>query len=509
VIPWTLAEVAAATGGRLSPEADPAAVITGPVVADSRAVRSGALFVALPGERVDGHRFAGAAVDAGAAAVLAGREVGVPAVLVDDPLAALGRLARAVVDRLPDLTVVAVTGSSGKTGTKDLLAALLVDLGPTVAPTGSFNNELGLPLTALRCDHDTRFLVAEMGARGPGDLTYLCGITPPRIAVVLNVGTAHVGVFGSRSAIAAAKGELPSALTGGGVAVLNADDALVRAMPVGGGADVVLFGTADDAQVRAEDVTVDDAARARFMLVTPQGRARVTLRLHGAFQVSNALAAAAVAVRAGLPLDRTAALLSAAGPASRWRMEVTTRPDGVTLVNDAYNANPDSMRAALHTLAAMAGARSGGRSWAVLGEMLELGEASRAEHEAIGRLAVGLGVDHLVVIGAGAEPIMAGARSDSRPDDSASHDAVVGVPDPDVAYELLADRLRGPDLVLIKASRAVGLDRLARRLLDDTTRDGVPVSVGATPAGEDGDLPGGRAVPGGRVAGSRGEEGRT
>ncbi len=286
-------------------------------------------------------------------AVLAGREVDAPCVVVPDQLEALGALARHVVDALPDLRVVGVTGSSGKTSTKDLLAVLLGAVGPTIAPVGSLNNEIGLPLTALRCDEGTRWLVAEMGARRPGNIAYLTRITPPDVAVVLNVGAAHAGVFGSREATAATKGELPAAVGESGVAVLNADDPLVAAMAARTRGRVVLTGRAPHAHVRADDVSLDAWSRPSFTLSCPQGSARVALLLHGEHHVANALAAAAVGLEAGLSPARIAELLSGARPASRWRMEVTTRADGVTVVNDAYNANPDSVRAALKALAAM------------------------------------------------------------------------------------------------------------------------------------------------------------
>jgi UDP-N-acetylmuramoyl-tripeptide--D-alanyl-D-alanine ligase len=465
VIPLTLAEVADAVSGRLD-AADPATVVTGDVTADSRLAGAGGLFVALPGERADGHDYAAAAVAAGAAAVLAARPVGVSAVVVDDPLAALGRLARAVLDRLPRVTVVGVTGSSGKTSTKDLLATVLAQAGPTVAPQGSFNNELGVPLTVLRADEGTRFLVAEMGARGLGHIAYLCGIAPPRIGVVLNVGAAHAGEFGGREATARAKGELVEALPADGAAVLNADDPLVAAMADRTRARVVTVGTGGpghDATVRAVDVALDDAARPAFRLVTPAGEADVRLSLHGAHHVANALAAAAVGLEAGLGPAEVAAALSAATPVSRWRMEVATRADGVTVVNDAYNANPDSVRAALAAVAAMAGstgsARHGTparRAWAVLGEMLELGDESAAEHRAAGEAAAGLGIE-VVAVGTGAHPAAEAA--------AAAGGAGHAVADPAAAAALLAERLRPGDVVLVKASRGIGLDVLAAQLL--------------------------------------------
>jgi UDP-N-acetylmuramoyl-tripeptide--D-alanyl-D-alanine ligase len=503
VIPLTLAELAVATGGRLNAAAGARLVVTGPVVADSRLVGPGALFVALPGERVDGHDYAQAAVEAGAVAVLAGREIGVPAVLVDDPLAALGRLARSVLDRLPDTIVVGVTGSSGKTSTKDLLAVLLADLGPTVAPFGSFNNELGLPLTALGCDGATRYLIAEMGARQPGNIAHLCTIAPPRIAVVLNVGAAHGGIFGSRDVTARAKGELPAALPPGGIAVLNTDDPRVRAMPTPAGVRVVSFGRAADAQVRAQHVRVDEQARPGFTLVVGGEQAQVRLRLHGEHHVSNALAAAAVAVQAGLGVQRVAELLSRAEPASHWRMEVAGSPDGVTVVNDAYNANPDSMRAALMALAVMGRGGSDGprRTWAVLGEMLELGEDSAAEHETIGHLVAAQKISRLVAVGDGAaRAIHQGAvRERSAPVGSAPVESApvesAWVPDQDAASRLLREQLRTGDIVLVKASRSVGLDALAARLLTGLVRtNGVPVPVGSPGSGEDGARIGGQAA---------------
>jgi UDP-N-acetylmuramoyl-tripeptide--D-alanyl-D-alanine ligase len=459
VIELRLAEVAAATGGRLD-AADPAAPITGPVVVDSRQVVPGALFVAVAGERVDGHDFARAALDAGAVAALTTRPVGVTAVVVTDTVAALGALARRVVTELTDrhgLVVVGVTGSQGKTGTKDLIASVLEARGATIAPPGSFNNEIGLPLTALRADHATRHLVLEMGARGAGHIRYLCELTPPRIGVVLNVGLAHVGEFGSREAIAAAKGELVEALPADGVAVLNADDPLVAAMAARTAARVLTFGLGA-ADVRATDVRLV-AGKPVFVLVTPAGSAEVRLPLHGAHHVGNALAAAAVGHELGMPPAGIAAALDAAVPRSRWRMEVTTRTDGVTVVNDAYNANPDSMRAALAATVAIAGER---RRWAVLGEMRELGESSAAEHEALGRLVVDMDISRLIVVGEGARPTLAGALG-ARAWTQAPEFAA----DVEGALALLRAELAPADVVLVKASRAVGLERVAAALLDE------------------------------------------
>ncbi|HEY5836157.1 UDP-N-acetylmuramoyl-tripeptide--D-alanyl-D-alanine ligase [Streptomyces sp.] len=478
MIPLTLAEVARAVGGSTHDIPDSDVRVTGPVVRDSREVVPGALFVAFAGERADGHDFAAGAVADGAVAVLAARPVGVPAIVVDDVQAALGRLAAHVIEHL-GATTVALTGSAGKTSTKDLIAQLLDRLGPTVWPAGSLNNEIGLPLTALRADRHTRHLVLEMGARGIGHIRYLTGLTPPRIGLVLNVGTAHIGEFGGREQIARAKGELVEELPtaeDGGVAVLNADDPLVRAMRSRTKARVVLFGESEEAEVRAEKVRLNDRGQAVFSLRTPTGCADVTLRLYGEHHVSNALAAAAVARELGMPVEEIATALSAAGPLSQWRMEVTERPDGVTVVNDAYNANPDSMRAALRALAAMgrsAQAR-GGRTWAVLGRMAELGEQSLTEHDAVGRLAVRLNVSKLVAVG-GTEAawLQMGAYNEGSWGEESVH-----VSDAEAAIDLLRREVRPGDIVLVKASRSVGLESVALALaeapggIEGTAREG-------------------------------------
>lgn len=462
MIPLTLAEVAQAVGGSTHDIPDTGRRVTGPVAIDSREVGPGGLFVALAGERVDGHDYAAQAVAAGAIAVVATRPLGVPAIVVEDVTAALGALARHVSERI-GVTVVALTGSSGKTSTKDLLAQLLRRLAPTVWPEGNLNNEIGLPLTALRATEETRQLVLEMGARGVGHIRYLTGLTPPRVGVVLNVGTAHIGEFGGREQIAQAKGELVEALPAAGLAVLNADDPLVRAMAGRTAARVVLFGEDPAAEVRAEKVRLGERGQPSFTLRTPSGCAPVNLRLYGEHNVSNALAAAAVARELGMSTDEIATALSEAGPLSRWRMEVTERADGVTVVNDAYNANPESMRAALRALAAMGRAAQarGGRTWAVLGAMAELGGESLAEHDAVGRLAVRLNVSKLVAVGG---PEAAWMRMGAYNEGSWGEESV-HVSDAEAAIDLLHGELRPGDVVLVKASRAAGLERLAQALL--------------------------------------------
>ncbi|WP_282785466.1 UDP-N-acetylmuramoyl-tripeptide--D-alanyl-D-alanine ligase [Nocardia sp. CC201C] len=523
MIEMTLREIADVVGGTLHDCPDPEVTVTGAVEFDSRRIGSGDLFLALPGARVDGHDYARQAVAAGAAAVLAARPVGVPAIVVTPPsaapderdgdaerddrgssggavpddrrtsralalaadtdgsgaavLAALAKLARTSVDRLVaagGLTVIGVTGSSGKTSTKDLLAAVLSPLGPVVAPPGSFNNELGHPWTALRADADTRFLVLELSARGRGHIRALTEVAPPGIGVVLNVGTAHLGEFGSREAIAETKGELAEALPATGLAVLNADDSLVSAMAARTAARVVQVGQAAGADLRATDVTLDDQARARFTLRRGDESVDVTLAVHGEHQVGNALAAAAVALECGADLATVAAALGAAQAVSERRMDVRTRADGVTVINDSYNANPDSVRAALKALVTMA--KSGDtprRSWAVIGEMGELGEESVLEHDRIGRLAVRLDVDRFIVVGAG-RPVRAmfqGAVQEGSWGEEAVH-----VPDIAAAVELLDSELAPGDVVLVKASKSVGLWAVAEHLTAAAGPDARPAA---------------------------------
>ncbi|MCW2917626.1 MAG: UDP-N-acetylmuramoylalanyl-D-glutamyl-2,6-diamin opimelate/D-alanyl-D-alanylligase [Actinomycetia bacterium] len=459
MISLSLAAIAEITRGVVA-GVSPEATVTGPVVIDSRAVEPGALFVAVRGERADGHDFAAAAVEAGAVAVLAERPLdGVPVIVVDDVVVALGRLARGVADRLPKAIVIGITGSSGKTSTKDLVAQVVGRLGPTVAPAGSFNNEIGHPLTVLRADEETRYLVMEKSARGLGHIAYLTRIAPPRIGVVLNVGTAHIGEFGSRDVVAKAKGELVEALTSDGTAILNADDPLVRTMAARTPAKIVTFGRMPDALVRATDEWLDDQGRARFSLVTPEGTLPVSLRLHGSHAVSNALATAAVAREVGMPLQEIADALSAATTVSRWRMEVSERADGVTVVNDAYNANPESMRAALDALVHMARER---RAYAVLGGMAELGASSGAEHEKIGQHVARGGIAGLIAVGETAAPMLDGARQvRSWTGES------VQVDDAGAAMAALSERLRPRDVVLVKGSRVAGLERVAQALLSE------------------------------------------
>ena len=455
----TLADVAAAVGGELADAPDSSLLVRG-AAADSRSVAAGDLFVAIPGERVDGHDYVEAARQAGAVAILAQRPVGAPAVVVADPVAALGRLAHHLLTQLPDIDVVALTGSSGKTSTKDLLGGVLRRRGPVVAPEGSFNTEVGLPLTVLRCDRDTRTLVLEMGARGKGHVAYLCGIAPPRVGIVLNVGSAHVGEFGSREAIAVAKGELPASLPAEGTAVLNADDPLVAAMP--SPAQRLTFGAGPGADVRVENLELDERIRASFDLVHGDQRARVQLRVAGEHNALNAAAVAAAALAVGMDFPDVADALQYAEVVSRWRMEVSDTPGGVTIINDAYNANPESVTAALKSLAEMGRRHRDATTWAVLGEMRELGPDSAAEHDRIGRMAVRLHIHRLVAVGEGARAMHLGAAHEGSWDGESAW-----VADTAAAVDLLRGGVRPGDVVLVKASRAVGLERVADALAAD------------------------------------------
>jgi UDP-N-acetylmuramoyl-tripeptide--D-alanyl-D-alanine ligase len=467
VIPVTLAQIAALTGGVVVGTDDPDAVlVTGDVVTDSRAAQAGALYVARIGEHADGHAFIPSALANGAVAALVSRVAPdeVPQVVVDDVQAAFASLARWVIDTHSDLLVVGITGSSGKTSTKDLLGEVLRVTGPTIAPEGSFNSEVGVPLTVCRVRPETRNLVVEMGARGLGHIRYLTQIAPPRIGVVLNVGTAHMGEFGSREAIAVAKAELVEALPAHGVAVLNGDDPAVRAMAARTRAQVLLVGEAPDCVVRAEHVDLDDRGRPRFDLVTPEGQVPVALDLVGRHHVGNALAVAAVAREVGMSLADIAATLAAARPISRWRMEVTVRSDGVTVVNDAYNANPDSMRAALEALAGRW--RPARRTWAVLGRCSNWVRPSEAEHEAVGA--------H--------RRAHRGGRTAGRRTGRARHRgrchrmprqwSVLGSPTQPTRHTELLEANRSGDVVLFKSSRDAGLRWLGEEVAARPQREG-------------------------------------
>ena len=462
MIDLTIAEIAEAVSGRIVRAPDAQAIVpAAEVQTDSRTVATGSIFFALRGESTDGHLFAPVAVDTGAALLVVERELDldVPQVIVADSLVALSDLAREVVARVRArraLRVVAVTGSNGKTTTKNMLRAILAAEGPTVAPLGSFNNEMGAPISMLGVDADTRFLVVEMGADAVGDVAKLSSVTKQDVGIVLTVGLAHVGKFGSQAEIALAKSEMVSGLDQDAVAVLNADDPRVADMAAVTKARVVRFGLRDDADVRAEDVETS-VAGTTFTLMTGGTRTPVQLRILGEHHVTNALAAITATLELGIPVTRSVPALEAMVRAERWRMELLEREDGVTVINDAYNASPDSMAAALKTLAQLT--RDGRRSVAILGEMAELGEFADDEHDRIGRLAVRLNVRQLVVVGHGARHIHNAAGLEGSWDGES-----VLVATPDEAYDLVRDQLRRGDVVLVKSSASAKLKYLGDRI---------------------------------------------
>ncbi|MBO1755254.1 UDP-N-acetylmuramoyl-tripeptide--D-alanyl-D-alanine ligase [Allobranchiibius sp. CTAmp26] len=460
MIPLALSEIARIVGGSLVGDD---VLVDGPVVTDSREAQAGSLYVARVGEHADGHEFAGGAARAGAVATLGSRPVeATPTVVVPDVQDAFATLARAVVDQVPGLNIVGITGSSGKTSTKDLLGQVLAQDGETVAPQGSYNSEVGVPLTLCRVTATTRHLVVEMGASGVGHITYLTRMAPPRIGIVLNVGHAHVGEFGSVDAIARTKSELVAALPADGVAVLNLDDPRVAAMAAKTSARVIGVGRSEAADYRAVDVHTDATGRASFTLVTREGKTPVSLAVHGEHHVGNALAVLAAAVESGVELSRAVQTLAGAAAQARWRMEVHQLERGITLVNDAYNANPESMSAAL---AALAQIGRGRRTVAVLGAMRELGDESVSAHRAVGTDAVSRGIDVVVAVGPDAGPV-ADAVLDGGTEARRVEDA-------DAAYDLLVSMLNPGDVVLFKSSRDSGLRYLGDRITERFEAEGI------------------------------------
>jgi UDP-N-acetylmuramoyl-tripeptide--D-alanyl-D-alanine ligase len=436
-------------------------VVSGPVIVDSRLAETGSIFFALQGETTHGHEFAPSAVAAGAVLVVAERDLdlGVPVVVVENSLTALSALARSVVATVRSeglLRVVAVTGSNGKTTTKNMLRAILERVGPVVAPRGSFNNQVGAPLSMLGVDFATRFLVVEMGASAPGEIARLVSIVVPDVAIVLKVGLAPAGGFGSIEETAKAKAELVTELPADAVAVLCSDDTRVAAMASSTRARVVTFGLSESADLHAEGVATT-VRGTEFTLVAGETREHVTLRILGEHNVLNALAALAATRELGVAVDVAVDGLGELARAERWRMELLAAPGGVTVINDAYNASPDSMAAALKTLAEVT--RGAHRAVAVLGEMTELGEYADEEHDRIGRLVVRLNIDKLVVVGHGARHIHNAAGLEG----SWNGESVL-VADADGAYDLLRDELRSGDVVLVKSSNSAGLRLLGDRI---------------------------------------------
>lgn len=465
MIALTLTDLATAVAGELvlAGSDTPDTVVDGVVDTDSRLIGPGDIFVAKPGEVTDGHLFVATAAEAGAALAIVEHPVDAPVsqVVVADVVDALADLARVVVGRVRahgDLRVAGITGSNGKTTTKNLLARVLADEGETVAPKASFNNEVGAPLTMLRVTDRTRFLVSELGASAPGEIARLAGLVHPDVGVVLMVGMAHAGGFGGIEATFQAKAELVRALRPGGLAVLNADDPRVAAMaPIAAehGADVRWFGRGPDADVSASDIEV--SATGTTCVVTADGeRMPLRLRVLGEHHVMNALATIAAATALGVPLAECIARLETVELAERWRMQ-PLGSDRVQIINDAYNASPDSMAAALRTLAQIT--KPGERTVAVLGAMSELGEVAGEEHDRVGLLAVRLGIQRIVVVGPEARRLFLAAVGEGSWDGEAVFFATA-----DDAYAYLQDELRDGDRVLVKSSNAAGLRFLGDRL---------------------------------------------
>jgi UDP-N-acetylmuramoyl-tripeptide--D-alanyl-D-alanine ligase len=467
MIALALSDIAQAMSGDLHPATAPGALsaeslVAGSVHTDSREVTAGDIFVAKPGEETDGHLFAPAAVANGAVVLIVERLLDEPVaqILVADSVVALGDLATHVIRTVRTagrLKVVGVTGSNGKTTTKNLLRAILERVGPTIAAKASFNNEVGAPLTMLGVTDDTRFLVAEMGASAEGEIARLVRMARPDIGIVLTVGLAHAGGFGGIEGTVRTKSEMVTDLLPENVAVLNSDDDRVAGMAAVTAARVVWFGEGDRAMVRASDIT-GSRTGTTFTLHLPDGESRpVSFRVLGEHHVMNALAASAAAHELGVAIDDIVAALESVTVAERWRMEVLGGRDDVTVINDAYNASPDSMTAALKTLAQVR--TPTGRSIAVLGEMSELGELAGEEHDRIGLLAVRLNISQLVVVGPRARRMHISTINEGSWDGESAY-----VETADDAFELLRDTVKPGDTVLVKSSNSAGLRFLGDRL---------------------------------------------
>jgi UDP-N-acetylmuramoyl-tripeptide--D-alanyl-D-alanine ligase len=451
MIARALSTIAREVGGRL----DGADVEITHVVTDSRNAGPGALFVALRGEHADGARFVPDAFRAGAAAVMVPDGVVAPGPSVAVPSTGNALLRLGGAERAHIARCVGVTGANGKTSTKDMIASVVSRRHRTHASPNSFNNEIGVPMTLLGAPPGTEVIVAELGARRKGDVAMLCDIARPGIVVVTNVGVAHLEVFGSWEAIVEASAEPVDAVPPDGWAVLNADDPVVAGMGSRCAGSVMTFAAHAEADVRASGVAIDDDGLASFDVIAGEERASVTLAVPGEHMVPNALAAVAVGRILGVPLETCAAALGTA-TVSHWRMETFTTGEGVRVINDAYNANPESMAAALKAARVMARET---RLIAVLGHMAELGPIAGEEHERLGDLAARLRIDRVVAVGPLAEPIaVAALREGVEPDNVAAYD------DPADALADVRAHARAGDVVLVKGSRVAGLEVLAEAL---------------------------------------------
>jgi UDP-N-acetylmuramoyl-tripeptide--D-alanyl-D-alanine ligase len=441
-------------------------VITGNVETDSRKVIPGSLFVAKPGEITDGHLFIDSAIANGAVAVLVEHRVqqDIPQLVVSDVVIALGLLAKYVVAEVKakgSLQVIGVTGSNGKTTTKNMLREILSRSGTTVAPEESFNNEVGAPYSMLKINEDTKYLVVELGAGGPGSIRYLAQMCQPDIGIELKVGLAHAGEFGGIESTENIKAELVEELSAESIALLNTDDSRVSNMRSRTKAQVMTFGTNSDSMYRATDISVSITGTAFTFHSPNHGPLKLQLQILGEHHVYNALAAMATADLLGTELPLAVKALEEMALAERWRMQLSHRADGLTLINDAYNASPDSMKAAVQTLAEL-GRQTGKKTVAVIGEMAELGEYSVAEHDAIGRLVVRLNLGQLVVIGAGAKMVHMGASLEGSWDGESKYFEQISE-----AEAYLREMLTGEEIVLVKSSKSANLRYLGDALLEE------------------------------------------
>ena len=464
MIQITATKLAEIVGGELVGKAE--AIATGSVQIDSRLADAGSIFFAKPGLEADGHDFVSDAVSKGSVIAVVQHVVDAPIsqVVVKDTVAALGILASWLINELKaqgKLRVIGITGSNGKTTTKNMLREILSRVGNTIAPIESFNNKVGAPISILRADLNTQFLVVEMGAEGMGSISYLAQMARPDVGVILKVGMAHAGEFGGIENTAQIKGELATALSEDSDLVLNADDALVRQMANKTKAKVHWFGTAAESEFKGYDVSLSKQGTS-FVLGWPDGESsKIQLKILGEHHIMNALAAATTATLLGATKEQIVQSLESIELAERWRMQRAVRADGVTVINDAYNASPDSMKAALQTLAQLG--RMGTRTIAVLGEMAELGEFSITEHDAIGRLVVRLNIDQLVVVGEGAKLIHMGASQEGSWDGESKF-----FPSIAEALEYLRGILTDGDTVLVKSSKSANLRFLGDELMEMT-----------------------------------------
>lgn len=463
MIKLTLKQIAQAVNGKVE-DSFSNIVVSGNVEIDSRKIKPGDLFVAINGHKVNGADFAQQAINNGAVGVICDKNISnLPCILVQDGVAdskdenqssvvALSKLAKFVLEKLPNIKKIALTGSSGKTTTKDLISDLAELIGPTVAPEGSFNNEIGLPLTILKCDENTKVLVSEMGARRIGNIKQLCEIVKPDISLILNIGTAHIEIFGSKENILKAKSEIISTLDNNKIAILNKDDESFEKLNTLTNAKVVTFGT-KNADISASNIELDKEGFASYILNYKNEKEQVKLKLVGLHQVSNSLAAAAALVALGISLNKIANKLSISSPKSKLRMQVEKSINDIEVINDTYNANPESVIAALETLKLKSQNRN---CWAILGEMRELGTDSKYYHELVAQKIIDLEINNTLVIGAGAKYIYDYLMLNSYKGSATYSENVFD------AIKICKVLLQNKDLVLVKASRSIGLERVAQ-----------------------------------------------